>query len=207
MANPSIYLEIDASDLQDRVEALRAVMKPEQFERAMYGIFQRTGGHVRKILRQDLPHQYHVKAGQINSAVGNAQMTSSAGGLGCTIPIRDSRGSIGGRYRASGSAHGWNSLHRKYRVKGYVVKAGVSTLPTRMSSYGGQPPFRNKGSKLGGLTFTRAGKGRFPIMKVVGIAIPQMPMNRSQAEVQKDIHDYLAKEIERRFMALMRVGR
>lgn len=205
MANPSIYLEIDASELNDKISALKAVVKPERFNQIMYSIFQRTGGHVKMILRQDLPHEYHVKAGQISSAVKNAQMTSSAGGVGCTIPIRDVRGSIGGRYSASGGAHGWNSLRRKYRVKGRIVKAGVSTLPAHMSSYGDQPPFRNLGSKLGGLTFTRAGKKRFPIKKVAGIAIPQMPMNRSQAEVQKDILEYMKQRIEHEFMRAMRV--
>lgn len=205
MATPSINLEIDASELQGKIDALKAVVKPERFNQIMYSIFQRTGGHVRLILRQDLPVDYHVKAGQINAAVGSAKMTGSAGGVGCTIPIRDSRGTIGGRYSASGGAHGWNSLKRKYRVKGRVVKAGVSTLPTNMGSYGGQPPFRNLGSKLGGLTFTRAGKRRFPIKKVVGIAIPQMPMNRSQAEVQKDILDYMKQRIEHEFMRAMRV--
>lgn len=205
MATPSIYLEIDASELQGKINALKAVVTPERFNQIMYSIFQRTGGHVRMVLRQDLPVDYHVKAGQINAAVGSPKMTSGAGGVGCAIPIRDSRGTIGGRYGASGGAHGWNSLKRKYRVKGKVVKAGVSTLPTHMSSYGGQPPFRNLGSKLGGLTFTRAGKGRFPIKKVVGIAIPQMPMNRSQAEVQKDILEYMEKRIEHEFMRAMRV--
>ena len=206
MANHTVYLEIDASDLQDRINALKSVVKPERFNQIMYSIFQRTGGHVRKILREDLPVDYHVKAGQINKAVGNAHMTSGAGGVGCSIPIVDSRGSIGGRYSASGGAHGWNSLKRKYRVKGKVVKAAVSTLPSKMSSYGNQPPFRNLSAKrLNGVTFTRAGKERYPIEKVVGIAIPQMPMNRSQDEVKQDILDYMKQRIEHEFMRAMRV--
>lgn len=204
MANQTIYLEIDASELSTEISRLKSVMKPERFNQVMYSIFQRTGGHVKMILRKDLPVDYHITAGQIGSAVKNAQMTSFAGGIGCTIPIRDSRGSIGGRYNASGGAHGWNSLHRKYRVKGRVVKAGTSTLPTHMSSYGGQPPFRNLGSRLGGLTFTRKGKSRFPIKKVVGIAIPQMPMNRSQEEVQRDIIDYMKERIEHEFQRAIR---
>lgn len=204
VAGPAIYLEIDASELNAEISRLKSVLTPERFNQVMYSIFQRTGGHVKMILRKDLPVDYHVTAGQISSAVKNAQMTSSAGGIGCTIPIRDSRGTIGGRYGASGGAHGWNSLRRKYRVKGKVVKAGVSTLPTHMSSYGGQPPFRNLGSSLGGLTFTRAGKRRFPIKKVVGIAIPQMPMNRSQAEVQKDILEYMKQRIEHEFQRAIR---
>ena len=200
MANPAIYLEIDASELTADIVRLKSVVKPERFSQIMYSIFQRTGGHVRMILRKDLPVEYHVKAGQINSAVGNAKLISSFGETGCTIPIRDTRGTIGGRYSASGGSHGWNSLRRKYRVKGKIVKAGQSTLPQRMDSYGGMPPFRNLGSKLGGLTFTRKGTARFPIEKVVGIAIPQMPMNRSQDAVQKDILDYMKKRIEHEFM-------
>ena len=45
-------------------------------------------------------------------------------------------------------------------------------------------------------TFTRAGKSRLPILKVSGIAIPQMPLNRSEAEVQKDIQDYMMQRFE-----------
>lgn len=198
-----IYLEIDASELDSEIERLRRVMTPAEFNRAMYRIFQRTGGHVRRILKTDLPKEYHAKAGEIGAAVGNGRVTGGGLGVGCSIPVTGHKKSIGGGFGASGGAHGWNSLRRRYRVKARIVKAGQSTLPQQMSSYGGQPPFRNLGSKLGGLTFTRAGKSRFPIKKVVGIAIPQMPMNRSEAEVQKDIVDYMRKRIEHEFMRLL----
>ena len=72
-----------------------------------------------------------------------------------------------------------------------------------MDSYGGQAPFRNLGSKLGGLTFTRAGKGRFPILKVVGISVAQMPTNRSESEVQADIKAYLEKRMEHELQRLI----
>ena len=185
-----VYLEIDASELNEEIERLRGVMKPEQFNRVMYGIFKRTGGHVRKILKTDLPKEYYAKPGEIGKAVGNPKVTMGGLGVGCTIPIKGARKSIGGGFSASGGAHGWNSLRRKYRVKARIVKDGQSTLPQAMGSYGGQPPFRNLGSKLGGLTFTRAGKGRLPIIKVSGIAIPQMPINRSEDDVQSDSLDY-----------------
>lgn len=205
MANRAVYLEIDASELSGKINALRNVVTPKRFDQIMYSIFKRTGGHVKMILRKDLPQDYYVKASQISSAIGSPRMTGGLGGIGCSIPIRDVKGSIGGRYGASGGAHGWRSLRRKYRVKARVVKSGISTLPSQMDSYGGNPPFRNLGSKLGGLTFTRAGKQRFPIKKVVGIAIPQMPMNRSQAAVQGDIKDYMEKRIEHEFMRAMKV--
>ena len=209
MARQPIELEVDISDLRGSIDKLKVAMKPAQFENAMYGIFQRTGGHVRKVLRQDLPRAYHVKAKDINDAVKSPKMgVFGAGAIGCNIPVRDARGSIGGRYSATGSARGWESLKKKYRVKSKIVKAMRTTLPTNMNHIGGQPPFRNSAApKLNNVAFTRKGKKRLPIQKVVGIAIPQMPMNRSQDDVQKDIHDYLAAQIEQRFMALMRIGK
>ena len=202
MAAP-IMLEIDASELDAEINRLRNVLTPARFNQVMYRIFQRTGGHVRRILQSDLPHQYYVKPSEVGAAVKRARVTSGALGVGCVIPITGAKKTIGGGFSASGGAHGWASLHRRYRVKSRIVKAGQSTLPMSMGSYGGMPPFRNLGSRLGGVTFTRAGKDRFPIMKVVGIAIPQMPMNRSEAEVQADITAYLRAQMEHEFQWLM----
>ncbi len=209
MAGQAFTIEIDASDLQNEIERLRAVCTQERFNQVMYSIFNRTGGHVRMILRKDLPKQYHAKAGDISRSVGGARVSSGGvGGVGCTIPIRDHRGSVGGRYKASGGAHGWNSLHRKYKVKARVVKAGASVLPAHMpGSYGGNPPFRNLGSKLGGVAFTRKTKERFPIMKVESMAIPQMPMNRSEPDVQNDIKTYMQQRMEHEFQRLIAGGR
>lgn len=171
----------------------------------MYGIYRRTGGHVRKVLKQDLPKEYQIRPGEVGSAVSNAKVVSGGlGGTGCIIPVRGTRRSIGEGFKASGGAHGWNSLKRKYRVKSRIVVSAQSVLPVKMSTYGDQPPFRNLGSRLGKLTFTRKGKDRLPIVKVEGIAIPQMPMNRSQSDVQKDILDYMEKRIEHEIQRAIR---
>lgn len=207
MANINVSIEVDASDLQGKINMLRGAMTNEQFNRAMYGIFKRTGGHVKKILRSDLPQEYEIKPSAVSAAVQKPQVTIGGLGVGCAIPIRDARGSIGGRYKAAGGAHGWNSLRRKYRVKARIVKGRASTLPANASAYGGYPPFRNLGSSLGGLTFTRRGKARGPIEKMVGIAIPQMPMNRSQADVQRDIKEYMERQIDQRISQLLRTGK
>ena len=200
-----IDIEVDASDLQDKIERLQRNMKPEQFEHAMYGIFRLTARHVSAILRKDLPHKYEVKPSDISAAVKSPKLTMGFGGVGCTIPIRGMRGKIGSQYKASGGAHGWKSVHRKYRVKARILKGKQSTLPEKW--HAGYPPFRNLGSKLGKLTFARSSKERGPIMKLTGIAIPQMPMNRSEPEVQRDIKEFLAKKMDERFMALMRIGK
>lgn len=202
-------LEIDASELDEEINRLRSVMTPKQFDRAMYGIFQRTGRHVSKILKDELPKQYYVKPRAIGDAVKNAKVTTGAGGVGCSIPVVAPRINIGSGFSASGGAKGWNNVKykRKYRVKARIVKTGQSTLPAKADSYGDQPPFRNLGSKLGGLTFTRKGESRGPILKMSGIAIPQMPMNRSKEDVERDIIDYMKERMEARFQALIANGR
>ena len=209
MANVGWRLEVDASDLEKELKRLREVATPEQFERVMYRIFLRTGGHVRKILRTDLPKQYHIKPKDISSDIQGTKVTAGGvGGVGCIIPIRGVRKTIGKTYKASGGAHGWNSTKRKYRVKARIVKSGQSVLPSNAGSYGGQPPFRNfDAPKLNGITFTREGKSRLPIVPIKGIAIPQMPLNRSEPEVRQDIMDYMEKRTEHEFMQLMRSGR
>lgn len=202
-----IDITIDSSDFWDKVNRLKAVMTEEKFEQAMYGIFQRTGRHVSGILRKDLPPKYEVKAGEISAAVKSPQLSMGFGGVGCSIPIRAVRGKIGSDYKASGGAHGWNNVKygRKYRVKAKIIKGKQSQLPEKWHS--GYPPFRNLGSKLNNLTYARSSKARGPIMKLTGIAIPQMPMNLARPEVEQDIKEYLEKQMEERFMALMRIGK
>ena len=61
MADYTRYLEIDASDLKDKINMLKDAMTPTQFQRAMYGVFKDTGRHVKQILKKDLPKQYYAK--------------------------------------------------------------------------------------------------------------------------------------------------
>lgn len=44
----------------------------------------------------------------------------------------------------------------------------------------------------------------FPIKKMVGVAIPQMPTNRSRPEVESDIMAYVMKRVEHEIQNEMR---
>jgi len=211
MPNGTVYLEVDASELHEEINILKHAMKPEAFDRAMYGIFKQTGKHVKKILQTDLPQKYNIKSPEVGKAVQGAKVTMGSGsGAGCTIPVVASRRHIGGGGRgftAYGYRRGWASLTSgHYDITAVIYRGKRSRLPAHMKSYGGKPPFRNVPSKLNGLTFTRAGDARLPIMVVKGIGIPQMPMNRSKPEVQNDIKDYMFNRMEHRLQALVRNG-
>lgn len=197
MANPGVYMDIDISDAMETISALRAAHTQDEFERLMYRVFSRTGRHVKTILKKDLPKEYKVKPTWIGEQVG-APRTELGGiaGVSCSIPIKGTRGTIGGTYSASGGAHGWKGKSRRYKISAQMVKHQRSTMPPQMSHQGGNPPFRNLGSKLGGLTFTRTTDARLPIVRVAGIGVPQMPLNRSEDDVKNDVMDTLMKRLE-----------
>lgn len=199
MAGNAIYLDIDISDARSKIEALRAVHTEHEMKQLLYRAFKRTGGHVKTILRRELPQDYEVTPGWVGSQVGSPRTSIGGGGFGvsCSIPIDGHRGTIGGRFRASGGAHGWNATRgRRYKINARIVKGQTSQMPDTMSHQGGNPPFRNLGSSLGGATFTRTGEDRLPIARVVGLGVPQMPLNRSKDDVQEDIMDTLMKRLE-----------
>ena len=194
----AIYITIDDSDLQSKLLALKAALQPGKVEQAMHRVMKRIPSRARMILKQDIPHYYFASPGDIGAAVKAAQIS----GMSCTIPIAQSRKSIGGGFGASGGAHGWASLHRKYSIKARIVKASASVLPAKMK--GGQPPFRNL--SCGGLTFTRMSKARIPILKVMGIAIPQMPTNRAEGDVQADLMEYIMQLVDHELSFLISGG-
>lgn len=203
MARPIVELDVDISDVSELIEFLRARMTDQQFSFAMYGAFRDTSRHVKAILKQDIPKHYYTKAADIAAMVKPPVMTLTNTTAGCTIPLSGKRRSVGGYYSATGSARGWESRRKKYRVTARVVKGAQSKLPANMPE-GGMPPFRNIPSKLGNATFQRVGKNRFPIKSVVNIALPQMPMTRSRDDVERDIVEYLGNRLTHRIEAMLK---
>ncbi len=197
----AVYLDVDISDAKRKIDSLRAVHTEQEMQKILYRTLNRTGNNVGTILKTELPQDYEVKPSWVLSHVGKPRITFGGGGLGvnCVIPIDGARGSIGGRFGASGGRHGWNSAKKggkRYKINAKIVKGQGSTMPETMTRQGGNPPFRNLGSKLGGVTFTRVTKKRFPIARVVGLGVPQMPLNRSKDDVQDQIMDTLMKRLE-----------
>lgn len=194
-------IDIDISSLDGMISAMRKELTDKQMRTMMYRVYKRTGGTVKKILKTEIPREYEVKANYVGSHVGNPVMRSGAGDVGCVIPIRGTRGAIGGTYSASGGRHGWQSLRSgRYRIKAKIVKGQQSTFPELMGRQGWQPPFRNfSAAKLNNVAYTRIGKNRLPIRRVVGLAVPQMPLNRSREDVQDAIIETMKKNLDHEY--------
>ena len=193
-------IKVDMSDARALIEGLRAVHTKKEFETLMSRACRKTAGRVRKILRDELPKDYHVKKNAISKAVKSPKMQRMPGmAVSCCIPIEGTRLAIGGDFSATGGRKGWKGITpgKRYKIKAKIVKTGQSVLPVEMKRQGGKPPFRNLSArKLNNVAFTRSGDERLPIDKIVGIAIPQMPMNRSEDRVQQDVKEYLTARLE-----------
>ena len=218
-AGMKVGIDVDSREVQELLERLKSAMTPAQFNRAMYGVMDRTAKHVKVIVGKDVPKKYRVKATDARNVVRAPKITTSGTGVGAVIPLEGKRLILGRGYKAFGGAQGWpvsrakrgRSKKRKgtKKITAHIVKSGTSVLPKNLPpNYGGNPPFINIGAKkIGGLVMTRETEKQRPIRVVAGVSIPQMPMNLAEPEVQKDIADYLQVRIEQRLRALIENGR
>ena len=198
----AVYLDVDITDLQMKIDKLRAVHTKREFELLMLRAFRRTGNRVRTILKSDLPQEYRAKPTWIGQNVGNArtQFGGMAGAaVSCSIPIDGARGVLGSKFKASGPRGRRSKSRKAYKITAQIVKNQATTLPSNMPTnpYGGNPPFLTADGKIQkGLVFTRKTEARLPIIRVPGIGVPQMPMNRAKEPVQNDILETLKKRME-----------
>lgn len=193
-------IDVDMSDAKELVTRLQAVHTKKEFETLIARASRKTAGRVRKILQVELPRDYHVKKNKISKAVKSPQIQRMRGiAVGCSIPIEGVRMAIGGDFAATGGRKGWKGITpgKRYKIKAKIVKTGQSVLPEKMKQVGGKPPFRNLSArKLNNVAFTRKGDEKTPIQKIMGIAIPQMPMNRSKERIQQEVKEYMIARIE-----------
>ena len=169
-------------------------MSTSSFEEMMRRTFNDAGKKVKTIVRKEVPKEYAVTAAWAGSAVGWPKSQGGAGKIGVVVPINGTRGSIGGRFKASGP-RGRPKKGRRAKINAKILKGASSTMPDVMAHQGGQPPFM-----IGSVAFTRKYKGKsHPIVHVVGLGVPQMPINKSRDEVEKDIKEVVEKRLVHHF--------
>lgn len=208
------YIDIDVSDAKAKMDSLRSALTPEQMKKLEYRVIRSTGKKVKGIVSSDVPRRYHIRKGVVARDIRRPRMgNSSASTISCSIPIEGMRHIIGGNtFPARGGRHGWNGISagKRYKIATQIVKGQQTILPEVMSHQGGTPPFRNLGAKkLNNATFNRAGGAGFPpnnlpIVRVTGLAVPQMPMNRAKDDVQEDISSYMLKRIDHEFAFIIK---
>ena len=191
---PPIY--VDMSEIQSTIEHLRLVLTKDQFEKVMYRTFGEVGKKAKSMIAKEVVKDYAVTQKWVKDNTGSYKL--SMGGafpVTCVIPLKGHKGSIGGRFALSSPARS----RRQGRVRARIVRAGVTTLPQTMDHQGGNPPFVAEG-----VAFTRRTQARLPIVRVVGLGVPQMPLNRSAEKVQDALLDYAGQRLERHFQRMIK---
>ena len=197
----SLYL--DVSELSGKMQQLQGVFDEKTFRKILLHTIRDTSKKVKTISKRRIREDYQIGAGRVLRSFG-APMISTGANISCLIPIKGVRGTIaksGGAYKA---------LKRGPAAK--IVKTGNSILPHSKSSE--RIHFYIPSGRLAGHVFVRHndGKrwtGRRPdgkkkkyrlrkgsISHGVGIGVPQMPMNRSEPEIQRDILEFMGKRLE-----------
>lgn len=187
---------ISSAWLEVRIFNMRDQLSTEKFRHMMASSFKDTGRHFRQLMQTELGAVYAPPKRWIGSAVKSYRMSNS--GMSCTIPISGVRGVAGAQYKASGD-RGRKKKGAKPNIYAKILQAGKSKLPAKMTHQGGNPPFR-----MNGLVFTRKTNKPYPVARVAGLAVPQMPVsNRARGRVEKSIVRYLSKRIDYHFGRLM----
>lgn len=189
------YLSVDMSDVQRTIDMLRGVLTRDQFERLLYRTFSEVGRRSKTIISRAVRHDYVAQDRWIQAQIERPRLSMGGSfGVECRIPLKGTKGVIGPRFRASALRRG--------RISASIVRSGRSRLPTVMRNQGGNPPFM-----AGGTAFTRRTSARLPIVRVVGLGVPQMPLNRSADETQDQILDLVERRLEHNFLYMFGNGR
>lgn len=187
MARIGVDIRIDASQALQKISEAQKMLSPDRCREYMRLTLTDTGRAAKSIVSDTVVEDYVVTKSWAADKVGYPQVS---GGLTVIVPVRGSRGVIGPTYPIAGASGG----KKKRRIKANIVRSGVSTLPTKMSNQGGNPPFIAKG-----MVYTRRSGKRYPIVRVVGLGVPQMPINRSQAKIEKKLLAEMEKSATRHF--------
>ena len=213
-------MSIDISDVETKLRALSKELTPREMRIFEYRVFKSVGASVKTVIKKDVTKHYNILQRVVAADIKYPRMLRSANmDIGCCIPIEGQRHIIGGNtFKAEGGTRGFKDIRagKRYKITTKIVKGKTSTLPEVMENQGGHPPFRNIDAKhLNDATFTRAKRAglppkpnNMPIYRVTGLAVPQMPMNLAEKDVQEDIVNRLMDKIEKEYDKLMkkRVG-
>ena len=193
------WLNVDMGDVARTIEYLRGILTRDQFERLLYRTFGEVGRRSKTIISRAVRRDYVATDGWIQAGIMRPQLSmGGAFGVECRIPLKGAKGVIGQTFPASG---GSGRRYGRRRITASIVRSGRSRLPAVMRNQGGNPPFM-----AGGVAFTRRTAARLPIVRVAGLGLPQMPLNRSADEVQDQILQLAGQRLEHNFMHMFGSG-
>lgn len=194
------YMWLDSSDLNRMLSVARGLLNNGNYTRLLQRTVKETAAKVRTIVSQEVPEDYEVSARWAREGVMPYRLNVGGGGsVNCVIPLSGRKGV----HARTGSGQNNNGLFpasaNGNRITSKVVKGRTTTLPEHMRRQGGNPPFMATMPNGYTLVMTRRTDKRLPIVRVVGVALPQMPMNRSQDDIEEEIITRMTERLQHNF--------
>lgn len=183
-------LVLDISDLQRKIDELKDNMTVDAFHLLMKRSIVDASKHAKVTVAKEAYKDYAVTQRWIKSNIYSPRISENfAGGVQAVIPISGHRGSIGGTFKMG-------KWKRNKQLKAKILRSGMSTLPERFPHQG-----NNKGFVIDGIAYTRSDRNKR--VRVVGVSVPQMPLNKSRQAIEESVLDYMGKRMEHYFMRYM----
>lgn len=200
-------LELDSSDLQNKINMMRGTLTRTNFERLIYRTFREVGSKAKTIVKKETSKDYAPTQAWIGEGVQKYRVTT--GGtfvpVKCEIPLKAVKGVIGGPFKAYKLTRG--------KISANILRHGRSRLPEKMENQGGNPPFivenvhANGKQGMEGKAFTRRTKKRLPVVRVVAMASPQFPLNRSEDKTMDALMKKALDRLEHNFEHMFGLGK
>lgn len=188
---------VDISPLQDTLDQMKTALGRPKFDEMLRRTFNDAGQRVKVITSKEVRKEYDVTAAWVKGAIGWPKRIEG-NRIGVTIPIGGRRGTIGAEYKIAGNP-GRPVKGKRYKINAKILKKVRTTLPDRMMHQGGQPPFIAKG-----IVRTRKYPDQaYPIVRVVGLGVPQFPINRSKDDIQQEILKKVVDRLQHHYRYLM----
>lgn len=198
MPRELLNLRVDTSEVVNLANTLSESLTGEQMDRMMYRTLKEAARKVKTETARAVVQDYAVTQAFVRSGLKEPKMGGSGGHWSCIIPMDSKRGIIGDTFSASGGRLGKRVLksgkRQHLKLRAHILRAQRSELPDKMEHQGGNPPFM-----AGGIAFTRTTKKAYPIARVVGLGVPQMPINESRQKVEHAIVKYMTERLIHNF--------
>lgn len=187
MARIGTDIYLDATQALQTLGEAREILSPEENNRLLRLVLVDVGRKTKTVIKETVVKDYEVKQNWVADKVGFPEVEDGKG-LKVVVPVRGARGSIGMVY----PIYGRRKMKRRLRAR--IVKSDITVLPEKMEHQGGNPPF-----VADNVMYTRRTKKSHPIVRVVALGVPQMPINRSQEEIEKQLIGHMEESATRHF--------
>lgn len=206
------YLRVDVSDAMGVLDKAKRNLTEQKLNTLMTRVISDTTRGLKTEIARAVRNEYNVRIGEVVGTISGPKVGGGSGVIEMYYDLSNTRIRLSmkkgrSKYGAYRVFTGRGKLRKATGVKAGIVKGGEENLPTN----GDRPHYIFAGERLvvkkKHTYYTKMENGhahkRNSFSCAVGIGIPQMPMNRSAAEVENLIARRMLASAEKHYGSLL----